>query len=187
MAARLCLWSLLAVVLPALTAQTALPSPALRQLALDLYRPVVQQAGPPGAEGQHRKPPWVDRPLRHPPGRRTARGFLDPEPTVGAWRVLVLLVDFSDCVSSRYPGTAAQPHFADLLFGEAAASPGSMRDYYLANSRGQFTLSGDVKGGATGWYCVPQPSSYYLSGGRRRGRHLPQQHAEAGRRPGRPG
>jgi M6 family metalloprotease-like protein len=90
-------------------------------------------------------------------------------------RVCVLLVDFPDFRynSSTYPiptggtlncqavGTPAM--FDSLLFSvrgqDAVYNPtGSMTDYYLENSYGQYFVQGDVHG----WFTAPQNYSYYV-------------------------
>ena len=94
--------------------------------------------------------------------------------TVDTIRVCVLLVDFPDFKynSSSYPipgggtlnclavGTPAK--FDSMLFSvrgqDAVYNPtGSMTDYYMEVSYGQYFIQGDVYG----WYTVPQNYSYY--------------------------
>ena len=70
------------------------------------------------------------------------------------WRAIVILVDFPD-----YPATGSYnaASFHSMLFSQATYPTGSMRDFYLENSYGDFVLSGDV----VGWYTMPQNYSYY--------------------------
>jgi immune inhibitor A len=72
-------------------------------------------------------------------------------------RGIVLLVDFSDNVadSLTYPPS----HFQSMLFSEGSYTTGSMRDFYLENSYGQFSLDGAV----TVWLRMPQTYAYYVN------------------------
>ena len=70
------------------------------------------------------------------------------------WRALVILVDFDDHpADGRFNG----PEFDQMIFSEGSFPTGSMRDFYLENSYGGFSLVGDV----VGWYRMPHPLSYY--------------------------
>jgi immune inhibitor A len=75
-------------------------------------------------------------------------------------RAIVLLVDFDDNTADTaiYPTT----HYEDLLFSVGTYPSGSMRDYCLENSYGNF----DVTGEASGWHRMPQDYSYYVDGQR---------------------
>ncbi len=70
---------------------------------------------------------------------------------------IALLVDFSDNVadSAAYPPS----HFQSLLFSEDSYPTGSVRDFYLENSYGQFSLDGAV----TFWLRMPQTYAYYVN------------------------
>jgi len=73
-------------------------------------------------------------------------------------RAIVILVDFSDNVADAL--TNPPSHFQTLLFSEGSYPTGSMRDYYLENSYGQFSLDGAV----TIWLRMPQTYAYYVNG-----------------------
>ncbi|MBD3334522.1 MAG: M6 family metalloprotease domain-containing protein, partial [Candidatus Eisenbacteria bacterium] len=51
-------------------------------------------------------------------------------------------------------------HYDDMLFSEGIYPTGSMRDWYLENSYGEFGVDGVV----TVWYRMPEPYSYYVDG-----------------------
>ncbi len=78
-------------------------------------------------------------------------------------RVLVIMVDFNDWpwTGNRAAGTAAD--FDSILFSDREndliVNPtGSMTDYYLENSYGNFYIEGDV----VGWYRMPMDYTYYM-------------------------
>lgn len=73
-------------------------------------------------------------------------------------QVVVILVDFSDNQADQ--GTYPQAHFESMLFSVNQYPTGSMRDYYLENSYGQF----DVTGVVTVWLRLPQTYAYYVDG-----------------------
>ncbi len=75
-------------------------------------------------------------------------------------QAIVILVDFSDNVADTltYPST----HYNDMLFSVGSYPTGSMADYYLENSYGNFLVSGV----ATTWYRMPQTYAYYVNGQR---------------------
>ena len=73
---------------------------------------------------------------------------------------IVILADFSDNVADTVNYPAA--HYNDMLFTVGTYVTGSLRDYYLENSYGNF----DVPGLATGWYRMPQTYAYYVDGQR---------------------
>jgi immune inhibitor A len=70
---------------------------------------------------------------------------------------IVILVDFTDNPADAVTNTPA--HFQTLLFSEATYPTGSMREYYLENSYGQFRLDGSV----TVWLRMPQMYAYYVN------------------------
>jgi M6 family metalloprotease-like protein len=82
--------------------------------------------------------------------------------SVDTVRVLVILVDFSDNpYTNGVVGTPSK--FDSILFSnretDTISNPtGSMTDYYLENSYGQFYVKGDI----VGWYRMPQPYSWYV-------------------------
>lgn len=73
-------------------------------------------------------------------------------------QAIVILVDFSDNVAD----TAGYPpsHYSELLFSAGTYPTGSMRDYYLENSYGDFEVTGQV----TAWLRMPQTYAYYVDG-----------------------
>jgi len=75
--------------------------------------------------------------------------------------VLVLLVDFSDNPYTGGDLAAVKADFDSILFSTGHHNPtGSMTEYYLENSYGDFVIQGDVHG----WYRMPQAYSYYVNG-----------------------
>ncbi len=77
-------------------------------------------------------------------------------------RVLVLLVDFSDQPASAGPLAGTVADFDSILFSQNFLNPtGSMTDYYLENSYGNFLIQGDVYG----WYRMPLTYAQYTGGG----------------------
>jgi immune inhibitor A len=75
-------------------------------------------------------------------------------------QAVVILVDFSDNTADliNYPPS----HYEEMLFSVATFPTGSMADYYLENSYGQFLVTGS----ATTWYRMPQTYAYYVDGQR---------------------
>ena len=75
-------------------------------------------------------------------------------------RAIVIIVDFDDNIADtgNYPTT----HYEDLLFSVGTYATGSMRDYYLENSYGNFDVTGEI----SGWHRMPQDYSYYVDGQR---------------------
>ncbi len=72
------------------------------------------------------------------------------------FRVLVILVDFSDNVADQdnYP----TEHYEELLFSLGVLNPGSMREWYRENSYDEVNIIGE----AIGWYRMPQTYAYYV-------------------------
>lgn len=73
-------------------------------------------------------------------------------PTQGTVKLLVILVSFSDL-----PFTYTNADFVSLVSDSNYNGTGSVKDYYLENSYGQFTMDIDVKGPVT----IPHPMAYY--------------------------
>ncbi|MGD8628013.1 MAG: M6 family metalloprotease domain-containing protein, partial [bacterium] len=71
---------------------------------------------------------------------------------------IVLLVDFDDNTADT--GTYPTSHYEDMLFSVGTYPTGSMRDYYLENSYGNFETIGQ----ASGWHRMPQDYDYYVDG-----------------------
>lgn len=75
------------------------------------------------------------------------------------FRVLVILVDFPNKLSSAGWVASTPEMFDSLLFSEGLNSTGSMTEFYYENSYGNFTMLGDV----VGWYTVSQNYDYYTN------------------------
>ncbi|MEW6016413.1 MAG: M6 family metalloprotease domain-containing protein [Candidatus Zixiibacteriota bacterium] len=74
------------------------------------------------------------------------------------FRVLVILVDFPDKPYTAGYAAATVADFDSILFSDGFLNPtGSMKEYYLENSFGNFVMLGDVYG----WYRASQNSTYY--------------------------
>jgi immune inhibitor A len=71
---------------------------------------------------------------------------------------IVIIVDFDDNTADT--GTYPASHYEDLLFSVGTYPTGSMRDYYLENSYGNFETVGEI----SGWHRMPQDYSYYVDG-----------------------
>lgn len=100
-----------------------------------------------------------------------ARGLDQPPATPHPWvrpeaggraipdrQAIVLLVDFSDNEADlqTYPPS----HYDAMLFSVGSYPNGSMRDWYLENSYGEFNVTGTV----TVWLRMPQTYAYYVDG-----------------------
>ncbi len=90
-------------------------------------------------------------------------------------RILVLLVEFPDPEHNNLPqpdelnnadfwtSNFSREHYQDMLFTEGGYTTPeglhlkSMTDYFLEQSGGSYTVTGDVYG----WYMASQPESYY--------------------------
>ncbi|MFC1572358.1 M6 family metalloprotease domain-containing protein [Candidatus Eisenbacteria bacterium] len=98
-------------------------------------------------------------------------GFDEPAPSIHGWlrhpgergripdrNAIVLLVDFSDNQADWhvYPTS----HYDSLLFSVGIYPTGSMRDWYLENSYGTFS----VTGGVSDWLRMPETYAYYVNG-----------------------
>ncbi len=105
----------------------------------------------------------------------------------GSWQALVILIDFpdyrwdhqNDANFNNADSIYATQHFNDMLFSlgtykapySQSVYTGSMRDFYLENSYGEF----EVTGVTTVWYTAPENLAFYandnntgLSGGSRK-------------------
>ncbi len=74
--------------------------------------------------------------------------------------VLVLLVDFSDNPYTGGAVAATPSQFDSVLFSQGLNPTGSMTEFYLENSYGNFFISGVVYG----WFRMPQTYAYYVNG-----------------------
>ncbi|MCK5127716.1 MAG: M6 family metalloprotease domain-containing protein [candidate division Zixibacteria bacterium] len=97
----------------------------------------------------------VDTPNLGKDGKAMASSFAD----VTDFKALVILIDFPDKLYSAGLAAATTSDFQTLLFSDGVVSTGSMRDFYIENSFGEFVLSGDV----VGWYTAANSSSYYTN------------------------
>ncbi|UCD94904.1 MAG: immune inhibitor A, partial [Candidatus Zixiibacteriota bacterium] len=90
----------------------------------------------------------------------TLKSAVDPD-AIDTVRAVVLLVDFSD--NPYFAGVVAgmPADFDSVLFTEGGVNPtGSMTEFFLENSYGNFYITGDVYG----WYRMPQTYAYYVDG-----------------------
>jgi immune inhibitor A len=87
-------------------------------------------------------------------GKGIARQALSPGAT---FRVLVILIDFSNRPFSAGHVSGSQSDFDDLLFSEGVNPTGSMKEFYIENSYGNFIMEGDV----VGWYRATEDFEYY--------------------------
>ncbi|MBU1319433.1 MAG: M6 family metalloprotease domain-containing protein [candidate division Zixibacteria bacterium] len=81
--------------------------------------------------------------------------------TPDTMRIVVILVDFSDNVWTSGPDGTLD-YFEDLIFSDGVLPKGSMKEFYIENSYGNFVLAGEVYG----WYRMPQTYAYYVDGQR---------------------
>lgn len=79
--------------------------------------------------------------------------------TATTLKTLVILIDFPDKLYTSGLTAATQADFQDLLFSEGVLSTGSMREFYIENSGGEFLMAGDV----AGWYTAANDASYYTN------------------------
>ncbi len=78
-------------------------------------------------------------------------------------RVIVILVDFSDWPDTGQSQAGTPADFDSILFSDrnidSIYNPtGSMTDYYMEVSYGQFYIKGDI----VGWYRMPKTYAYYV-------------------------
>jgi immune inhibitor A len=74
-------------------------------------------------------------------------------------RVCVLLVDFSDkTAASGFQSTVTPAVVDNILFSQGTTQYGSMTDFYLESSYGQFLVDGDV----FGWFRLPKTYAQYV-------------------------
>ncbi|MCP4569819.1 MAG: M6 family metalloprotease domain-containing protein [FCB group bacterium] len=72
-------------------------------------------------------------------------------------KALVILIDFPDKTWGSGYASADSAQFDSLLFSEGLNPTGSMREFYQANSYGNYTIDGYV----TKWYRAAQNHHYY--------------------------
>lgn len=91
------------------------------------------------------------------------RGVDEPNPAPPRWDLskraeqpsIVLLADFDDNQAST-----SSDHYTDMLFSVGVYPGGSMADYYLENSYGKLSMTGEV----LGWFRMPNSYDYYVDG-----------------------
>jgi len=80
---------------------------------------------------------------------------------VGTVRNLVVLLRFANHATRSLPSDAQMDVLFNTIGGEPILAPtGSLKDLYLENSYGQFTLESDVQN----WISLSQTESYYANG-----------------------
>ncbi len=117
----------------------------------------------PSLRGTHKAAAALERLAHKPAG--VDRAVRTQHLPIGHYKALVVLLQFPpDPAIPGDPGvladTLAHPSAAydSLLFSVGTRPQGSLRDYYLEVSRGQF----DVGGVVTRWYTAPHPYGYYV-------------------------
>lgn len=73
-------------------------------------------------------------------------------------RAVCILVDFDNNEADQEVNSV--DHFQSMLFSRGEYETGSMRDFYLENSKGQVHIVGQV----FGWYRMPNDYEYYVGG-----------------------
>ena len=86
---------------------------------------------------------------------KSAEGFGLSGPTV--YRTLVVLVDFPNLPCTDGFRATTVGDFDSLLFSDGKVPTGSLKEFYLENSYGNFVVEGDV----VGWYRASQNYEYY--------------------------
>ena len=106
--------------------------------------------------------PWEYSPLKTLRGRRGAALGTDVLDTL---HLIVIMVEFTDWLAVDQNASGTPADFDSILFSDRTVDPvlnptGSMTDFYLENSYGQF----EMDGGVTKWYSASQNLSYYAAG-----------------------
>lgn len=84
-------------------------------------------------------------------------GLRRDDPAEVTLRVPVILIDFADNGADQQAHDAA--YYNTLLFSQGEMQIGSVQEFYLENSLGNVTITGEV----VGWYRAPQNYSYYTN------------------------
>ena len=104
---------------------------------------------------------WAPNPSIGSPDKAAGQAFQLAPGAVDTFRVLVILVDFSDQPASGGLVYGQPADFMHLLF---SFDPGdnhySMAEFYRDNSYGTFIMQGQV----VGWVRAPQTYAYYVDG-----------------------
>ena len=74
-----------------------------------------------------------------------------------SFRIVVILIDFPDMPYTDGYCAATSTDFDSLLLSDGKVPTGSMKEFYLENSYGDFTLYGEVYG----WYRAANTHDYY--------------------------
>ncbi|HEX2865485.1 MAG TPA: M6 family metalloprotease domain-containing protein [Ignavibacteriales bacterium] len=88
------------------------------------------------------------------PGSNTLKKYSTNSTLTSTFRMLVILVDFSD-----KPNTVGSTVFDNLAFGP---SQGTLKDYYYTLSSGTFDIVTVNSPSSVGWKRMPQSYSYYV-------------------------
>ncbi len=75
------------------------------------------------------------------------------------FKVLVLLIDFPNKLYTSGWTAGSTADFDSLLFSDNLNPTGSMKEFYIENSYGNFVLEGDV----AGWYTAANDYEYYTN------------------------
>ena len=115
-------------------------------------------------EFSHKFAAWHEQ-LANQPAAINLQNVLAKSTATGAQktiRVCVLLVDFSDNPASGGAQANITASTVDqILFSQGATQFGSMTDFYLESSYGQFLVDGDV----FGWFRMPKTYAQYTGSG----------------------
>lgn len=135
---------------------------------------LMPPAGPPGIFNKELSQSYQNL-LNLPLEKSEPDELLEPAQVTGAWKALIILIDFPDYRwfhqnDSNFPNSDSlytPEHFDQMLFslstyrhpGSLSVYTGSMRDFYLENSYGQFDITGVV----TRWYTAPESLAFYVN------------------------
>ncbi|MEW5922425.1 MAG: M6 family metalloprotease domain-containing protein [Candidatus Zixiibacteriota bacterium] len=95
----------------------------------------------------------IENPLRDTSGGLKDAAVIWPD----TFRIVVILIDFPDLPYTDGYAAATPADFDSLLLSDGKVPTGSMKEFYLENSYGDFTLFGEVYG----WYRAANSHGYY--------------------------
>ncbi|SYZ72782.1 exported hypothetical protein [Candidatus Zixiibacteriota bacterium] len=75
------------------------------------------------------------------------------------FNILVILIDFPDKPYTAGSAAGTVQKFDSILFSDGINPTGSMKEYYIQNSYGNYIMNGTV----VGWYHASQNSTYYTN------------------------